>query len=367
MLNIIIYLLGILLTLYTTIIYGSSAIYMLFWVEIVWLVVNLILLGYQWKNVSFKLRFPLTVVEKDQQVRLEGIINNKGNLPVLASRIYLRYRVFGKKKACQFALHGFAPAHRETVLESQLEVLSSGSYFFDQAQVRLYDPLRIIYIKKRIRQHERLDVLPEIFSAVIAVSEPIRHFAGDSDIYDSLHGGNDASEMFQIRNFREGDKVKDIHWKLSAKGEEWVVRENSQPLACAVVLFLDFSAEKRQKQQMFYINGLISLAASISFTLAEVECPHFVAWFSKKENDIVRIRVDNEESLYLFLASIFQENAVMEARNIKQAYQAKYKGEVYLADIELNSKLEICVKGEKIAKLHPQELEKELERIEIIL
>lgn len=367
MLNVIIYQLIAALTVYIAIIYNSSELYLLFLLEIVWFAVNLILLFYQWRKVEFALHFPLAVVEKNQPVVLEGIIHNRGRIPVTAGKICLRYRIFGKKKPGTIVIQGFASAGMETVLESRLEGLYSGSYFFDQAVVKLYDPLRLFYLKKQIRQHERLDVMPQIYNAAVAVPKSLRQFQGDSEIYDSLHGGNDASEMFQIRDFREGDKLKDIHWKLSAKSEEWMVRESSQPLPCAVVIFLDFSEDAKRKKHMYHVDALISTASSISFELVENKCPHYIAWISKKENDVVRVRVDNEESLYLFLASIYQENAVTEKRDLKQIYQDKYKGETYLSFLEINSKLELIVKGDKLANLHPQTLEKELEETEIIL
>ena len=54
---------------------------------------------------------------------------------------------------------------------------------------------------------------------------------GDADVYDDFRPGNDSSEIFDVREFRDGDKIQSIHWKLSAKMQELVVREDSQPLS----------------------------------------------------------------------------------------------------------------------------------------
>jgi len=84
-----------------------------------------------------------------------------------------------------------------------------------------------------------VQVLPRLHSTAVRMSERIRNFYGDADVYDDFQSGNDKSEVFDVREFREGDRMQSIHWKLSAKSEELLVREDSQPLACPLVFFLD--------------------------------------------------------------------------------------------------------------------------------
>ena len=37
----------------------------------------------------------------------------------------------------------------------------------------------------------------------------------ESDSYSTIKGGDDPSEVFAIREYREGDRLQRIHWKLS--------------------------------------------------------------------------------------------------------------------------------------------------------
>lgn len=41
--------------------------------------------------------------------------------------------------------------------------------------------------------------------------------------------GSDASEMFDIRDYVPGDDIRTIHWKLSGKTDELIVRQASAP------------------------------------------------------------------------------------------------------------------------------------------
>lgn len=358
MLNLLVYMLVMAGTLYVAAIYSSEGFILLFIIELVFLLADVLLLFWQWSQLQVRLEFPLPAAEKGQEVPLELVVNNRSRLPVAKETVCLKYRSSGSRKIEKLNLRVFAGAKGSVRFSNQLASLHSGSYYFEKAVVTLYDPLKLLRIRKHIPLHERLDIMPEIYSTGVLVSESVRHFMGESDIYDSLYGGDDSSETFQIREFRAGDKLKDIHWKLSAKEEEWIVRENGKPLACPVILLVSlFSGKKRNVGNR---DALLSLVASISYTLLEQKCPHYAAWYSKAERDIVRIRVDSEESLYLFLMSILGEASVTERRDLKKAYQERYKGENFLTDICVNDSLQVTVRGEVVGSCDGRQMEKSL-------
>lgn len=51
--------------------------------------------------------------------------------------------------------------------------------------------------------------------------------------------GNDASEMFELRDYIPGDDIRSIHWKLSSKTENLVLRQASDPTHYNVILMMD--------------------------------------------------------------------------------------------------------------------------------
>ena len=52
--------------------------------------------------------------------------------------------------------------------------------------------------------------------------------------------GNDPSEMFDIREYVPGDDIRSIHWKLSSKTEELILRQASEPSHYDVAILPDF-------------------------------------------------------------------------------------------------------------------------------
>ncbi len=363
MLKVLAYVLAMGLTVYVGVIYSSVSLLLLFVLEFFFLLLDAVFFLFQRRKCSVCLTFPLPVAERGQRIPVEIALKNKGRLFNVRADILLEYRKFPRGKRKVFKIPGFLEAKGTAQFFTHIKSLESGSYHFERAKVRLYDPLSLFWTGKKFILSERIDVMPPIYATGVLVSEPVRHFQGESDIYDNLRGGDDASETFQIRPFRKGDKLKDIHWKLSAKEDEWIVRENGQPLACAVVLFLDFSdAGKKLESDT---DDMISLAASISFALSEAKCPHYISWYAGTEKDIVRIRVDDEEGLYLFLNRMFTECFADETHDLLEEYRDRYKGEGYLTNIRVNRRLTLSVNGEEIGTFSPESLKEELAELVI--
>ena len=54
---------------------------------------------------------------------------------------------------------------------------------------------------------------------------------GEVERYSATRPGSDPSELFALREYRDGDKLSQIHWKLSQKTDQLLVREYSLPIS----------------------------------------------------------------------------------------------------------------------------------------
>lgn len=356
MLRLLLYIIGMGAVFYVGVLYSSEGVLFFFVVGLVYLLLDLFWLISCYRHAGVDFRLLLPAADKGQAVPLELTVTNSGRLPVGKEKVVLYYRSLNKNRRQKLAFPVYAGAGKRNCFTNRLTGMCCGSYCFEQAELVLYDPLRMLYIRKKIHLKERLDIMPDIYPTGIVVSEAVRHFAGESDIYDSIRPGNDASEPFEIREFRNGDKLKDIHWKLSAKEDTWVVRENSSPVACAVVLLIDMHRQKHAAEK----DALLSLAAGVSFALVEQRCPHYVSWYSGREQDMVRVRVDSEEGLYVFLMHLFMESERTKELDLREEYRQRYKGESYLATICVTPELSVYVGDEKLCQCRQEQLEQDM-------
>lgn len=74
----------------------------------------------------------------------------------------------------------------------------------------------------------------------LEITKRTRDFQTDSEIYSGERRGDDPSELYQVRPYRAMDSVRDIHWKLTAKENQLMVKEHGFPLGCVILIWIDF-------------------------------------------------------------------------------------------------------------------------------
>ena len=272
---------------------------------------------------------------------------------------------------------------------------TAGNYEINMKKIRLYDLTGLFFLTFRKNRTVSLQVLPKISDMAVTLQEPVRNFFGEADVYDEFRPGHDAGEMFQIREFKQGDRIQNIHWKLSVKTDELMVRENSHPKACPVAVLLGREQgggsriskqsgvlkhrnKKRRRGSLQKEDAFLEIAASLSFSLMDAGCPHFMAWYSVSHRDVVRIRVDDEESFYQFLVYYISDLGGSHvppeggkgrrfAGDLRQQYRDKHRSEILLYELYLTGNLELFSGEERWKSFHPDRLKEELSGTSLIL
>lgn len=75
-------------------------------------------------------------------------------------------------------------------------------------------------------------------------------YSGVAELSESQRKGNDYSEVSDIRSYVPGDRPRDIHWKLSARQPELMVKERVSLSGSEHVLLLDLPNEKEQAERL---------------------------------------------------------------------------------------------------------------------
>ena len=139
--------------------------------------------------------------------------------------------------------------------------------------------------------------------------------------YDQNKKGRDESEVFDLREFRRGDAVRTVHWKLSARFDDLVVREASRPVDSRTILvFGGIMGANENEEARAALNSTASLFVGISQSLLHQGVTHTVM---RKTNDVIDERpVENEGDfntmLDEFIAFPMPSDMVMSAEDEKQ-------------------------------------------------
>lgn len=94
-----------------------------------------------------------------------------------------------------------------------------GTYTIESIKIRVYDMFGLIPIPRKIELKGEIPVLP---------IQRMPSVATDSNGFRAkilTKSNSPYSELYDIREYVEGDPVKNVHWKISAKKDEIMVRE----------------------------------------------------------------------------------------------------------------------------------------------
>lgn len=372
--NLMIYLAVMGVLAYTALLYGSEELLLLVFAGIGWMGISYLYLAVQLFFIKVRLALPISMVEQGRQTELLLEISNQGILPAPKLKFRLGCRNRSSKKRIRQTVKGRAPVRGRVMLYYPIVGKHCGNCEYRLERIRIYDPTGIFYLVKWSGQRVEMQVLPRIYATAVQVTEWARNFIGEAEVYDDRKAGPDVSEVFALRPFRDGDRIQNIHWKLSAKEEELIVRENSLPLACPVVLLLDLGGKAEET------DGVLTTAAAISCALVEQKCAHYIAWYDRQERDIVRMRIAGEEELYLFFLQLNMEEPEKKRplgiqgrktpdriTEIAELYREKYRMEIQPSEISISRSLELK-SGEEIQfKLDRRRIEQALSEVEFVV
>ncbi len=120
-------------------------------------------------------------------------------------------------------------------------------------------------------------VLPELQSRTIQTDDAA-DLGLDSATYSTKKPGNDPSEIFQLRDYREGDARHSIHWKLSARMDRLIVREFGLPLNPSLHFLLELRADAEPAAAEY----LLGTVLAFSEYLMARSAVHSISWVGEE-------------------------------------------------------------------------------------
>jgi hypothetical protein len=116
-------------------------------------------------------------------------------------------------------------------------------------------------------------------------------------VYSQSRAGGDPSEVFALREYRDGDMQNRIHWKLSSRSDEFIVKEPSEQVNSRVLIIPDLPSCKTDADA----DGVLDVFASISYFLARERLPYSALMFIE---ELSESRICDEEGLDGFLSGL---------------------------------------------------------------
>lgn len=197
-----------------------------------------------------------------------------------------------------------------------------GKTVLTAAELAVSDAFGCFCLKKPAEASTAVLILPQLYPIQVSAGP---HDTQDSDSteYSMLRAGNDPGETFALREYRPGDRLRDIHWKLSEKTDQLTVREYGMPVHHAVLILLDnFCTGVPRPAALCEAIG--EAAVSLSAALCEAGLPHDIGWYDAEKQAVSVLPVASEDALNAALGSILSARPTAGDGPIAECFCERY-------------------------------------------
>lgn len=273
------------------------------------------------------------VAEKDAMDRPARAVitlsveNRNTLLPVTKGIAKVRYRndFTGEKGKMKIRFSVDAGKKRDRRIPVVMN--NCGNVAITVEKVRIYDYLNIFaWTVGKNFETQNVLILPPLKEMYLGRDRWYNETSEDSDRFSKYKKGDDPSEIFDVREFVDGDKIQRIHWKLSGKTGSLMVKEGSLPLTKVVNIFIDLCVQSEKEQAHEDANRLVQGIYSISMFMIEHKIPQNYIWYDEK-NDVIQERiVEQEEELLWMFQALFRCRITKDPEELPERYLAWQEG-----------------------------------------
>ncbi len=275
--------------------------------------------GLPGNTVSAKLTAPLQG-ERGQEAKATLTVSNPGKPPIIKckTKVTAENMLNGKKDEVNsdFSIWSGKTDRMGFVLKDD----HCGLLRLTAEEAELSDPLGIFRRKASFDRNSEtvcnLYYLPQITELTIS-PEDVSTYDMESYKYSQSQKGNDPSEMFDIKAYGEGDSYKAIHWKLSSKLDDIMVREHGLPIENRVLIILDKRPASKDEGE---IDRKIEFTASLSYSLLRKGVYHSIGWFDYLNDRFETVRVDGEEAFWMAVTALISSPFVDDEKSAAQQF-----------------------------------------------
>ncbi len=212
--------------------------------------ITLALLSYRFIKINTSLSN--TNIDRLSQFVVRIGINNKSPLILPSFKIICTLPDVEGKKTEKVVFFLVSPFARSGTFDYKCRFVNRGVYNISVDKIEYYDFLKLVKIKKRINQKLTLNILPRKIDVSLSVSSDMQNqensnFVGTSTV---VSGG----DIIGVKEYVYGDNLKNVHWKLSVKTDDLILKTYAEDVFDKAYVIVDMSAYYDE----FYLNKSIT-------------------------------------------------------------------------------------------------------------
>lgn len=234
-------------------------------------------------------------------------VTNRSPFAITHVKLLAKFRnlFLNTEYSCEFVINSAPFSSKKFTYELKSEHI--GNIDFSIKKAEIYDFFSLWKFSKHLGVSKIIPIYPETVG-VSSTIRPNNFFIGEADKFSKAKAGDDPSEIFNIREYTEGDKLNKIHWKLTSKTDKCLVKEYSLPVSDNIFIYLDLKIPDFSDESVKLVNSLIKTYTSVSLDFAEKGISHYVGWYDIRKNSFVKAKVTTKADVFLALKKIFSSS-----------------------------------------------------------
>lgn len=358
------YLLFLILTFYLAGMYRVEVLNLLVLSEILLFISLFIITKYFVKKIDAKIQVNSVEVNKENVIKGKVIVTNKTCFPISRFCIKIEYFNIKVSKPGIKKIKGYVPAKSKVEMEFRMKSKYCGILHLRIKEIKVYDYLSLFNRRKNVKGKGDLEVL------VLPSGRKIRTELEKGDyIYYQPDVAMTSEELISqppeiawINTYKPGDSMRDIHWKLSARNDNILIKKYSSDIENRISFFIDMRNERKVdigRKDAFY-----ELCSAISLGLIENKIAHCVRWYDTDKLNIVDRIVRTEEDYINMMEELMLKEEVID----ENLSDEEYLKNNYLYDnnfetiIYLNLELKVFLNRQELMQFSEENYVKEIER-----
>ncbi len=239
--------------------------------------VSFLLLLYTARYISLDVSVAAVIMPEGKK-NITYIVKNSSPLPALKIEWEVAIKTQLTTRETSLKVSAFIRGRSMEELPLSLAGLFAGKLLITTRQVRVYDLFGLNSLRIEAPREKFSLVYPRLAEFNINMSNQVE--SEDGNIYSQHKPGSDQTEIFALHEYVQGDDLRKVHWKLSAKTENLIVRDFGLPLDYPIVLLLETQQVEDEVDERS-LSCCLEVFISLSLSFLQLGISHNIAWYDE--------------------------------------------------------------------------------------
>lgn len=256
---------------------------------------------------------PKEPMGKGEVFQARFVLHNPTSFPLLNATLKLEVENTFYREDGDHFLNFPVRAGKDTEVTYSVVMDYSGRFCVNAKYIQFVDLLGICERKVDLSESAECMVLP--FGELRNQEASHIYINGVAESMESKEKGYDFSEISGIREYIPGDKLQNIHWKLSVKKDELMVKERVSVSAMQLHVLLELANDEQMR-----LDAVLDLADSVTKSFVNMNLPFTVYYYSTNLGELKDCYIGNEIERKQWLEMILYDQSYREVGQVEELF-----------------------------------------------